>query len=274
VSERQIGFLGVFTNPAVESAFRQRNFRDDRWLITFLIPAAMARVALYVLADYQHFGVTSAFWPLLVCRVLFLLFSAWVLFAIRRASSAVAADRLFFGWAALLGVITICALSARPPSNTALLLISFVVALVAYCVTPLTLPRQLFLALGYSTAVLLLSCRTDGATLGTVAVTYGMANLFGAITSWRVNHRRREAYLGALREAELRASLQEALAEIRTLRGLLCICAWCKRIRDEAESWQTVESYVQDRTHAAFTHGICPDCLRAQVEESAGASRF
>ena len=39
----------------------------------------------------------------------------------------------------------------------------------------------------------------------------------------------------------MRAGLEAALAEVRTLRGLLPICAWCKRIRDEAEAWQTVE---------------------------------
>ena len=103
-----------------------------------------------------------------------------------------AADRLFFGWAVLLGAMTVCSLLARPPGNTGLLLISFVVALVAYCVTPMTLPRQLFLALSYSAAALFVACRTDGATIGAVAVSYALANLFGAITSWRANHRRRD----------------------------------------------------------------------------------
>jgi hypothetical protein len=65
--------------------------------------------------------------------------------------------------------------------------------------------------------------------------------------------------------------LETALAEVRTLKGLLCICAWCKRIRDEATVWESVEEYVQSRTHASFSHGICPDCLRSQIAETAKA---
>jgi hypothetical protein len=56
--------------------------------------------------------------------------------------------------------------------------------------------------------------------------------------------------------------LELAFSEIRTLEGLLPICAWCKRIRDEQREgeWVSVEKYVSDRTAAEFTHGICPQC--------------
>jgi len=268
-NEGRIGFFGTFASPAFESAFRKRHFRDELWLSSFLVPAAMLRVSLLLLADYHHFGVGRAFWTLFACRLLFLLVSALVLVALRRAASCTTSDRLFFGWALLLAALTIYALSARPPQNTELLLMSFVVVLVAYCMTPLPLSRQTFLALTFSAAGLYVSRRTDGVTLSMVGTAYAMSNLFGAVTSWRLNHRRREEFLGSLREAELRARLEKAVAEIRTLRGLVCICAWCKRIRDEVEAWQTVETFVQSRTHAAFTHGICPDCLQFKVEEIA-----
>ena len=56
--------------------------------------------------------------------------------------------------------------------------------------------------------------------------------------------------------------LQEALTNIKTLRGLLPICAACKKIRDDSGCWNRVEDYVRDRSQAEFTHGICPDCAR------------
>ncbi len=272
-SEGRIRFSGTFASAALERAFRQRHFRDDRWLHCFLVAAAMLRVSVLLLVDYQHFGVAAAFWPLFANRILFLLVSAWALFALRRAASPAAADRLFSGWAFLLAALTVSVLSARPPSNTGLLFMSFAMVLVAYCVTPLPLSRQALLALTYSAAALFVSRRADGATLSTVGLAYALSNLFGAVMSWRLNHRRREAFLGTLREADLRANLEKAVAEIRTLRGLLSICAWCKRIRDEGEAWQSVEAYVQSRTHAAFTHGICPDCLQSQVEKIAHSRR-
>jgi hypothetical protein len=58
--------------------------------------------------------------------------------------------------------------------------------------------------------------------------------------------------------------LQDALANIKTLRGLLPICASCKKIRDEGGSWNQIEEYILARSEALFTHGICPDCARKQ----------
>ena len=54
--------------------------------------------------------------------------------------------------------------------------------------------------------------------------------------------------------------LQEALAKVRTLSGLLPICAGCKKIRDDQGYWQQVEFYLQKHSDAKFTHGLCPDC--------------
>ena len=56
--------------------------------------------------------------------------------------------------------------------------------------------------------------------------------------------------------------LQEALTTIKTLSGLVPICAWCgRKIQDEAGNWIKVEKYVEAHSAATFTHGICPDCL-------------
>ena len=55
--------------------------------------------------------------------------------------------------------------------------------------------------------------------------------------------------------------LQVALADVKTLRGLLPICASCKKIRDDGGYWQQIEVYVRDHTHAEFSHSICPSCF-------------
>jgi len=56
--------------------------------------------------------------------------------------------------------------------------------------------------------------------------------------------------------------LREALANVKTLRGLIPICASCKKIRDDKGFWSQVEVYVRDRSEAEFSHGICPDCMK------------
>lgn len=62
------------------------------------------------------------------------------------------------------------------------------------------------------------------------------------------------------------ADLQAALADVKQLHGLLPICSYCKRIRDDQNYWQQVESYVAEHTDVQFSHGYCPDCYRRHVE--------
>jgi hypothetical protein len=62
------------------------------------------------------------------------------------------------------------------------------------------------------------------------------------------------------KEKELQAGIQEALASVKTLSGLLPICANCKKIRNDKGYWDQIEGYIQKHSEAQFTHGICPEC--------------
>jgi PAS domain S-box-containing protein len=61
-------------------------------------------------------------------------------------------------------------------------------------------------------------------------------------------------------QAKLVADLQEALNHVKTLQGLLPICAFCHKIRNAEGKWETLESYVSGHTEADFSHGFCPEC--------------
>ena len=67
--------------------------------------------------------------------------------------------------------------------------------------------------------------------------------------------------------------LQRALTEIKTLQGLIPICAWCQKVRDDAGFWQGIEAYVRKNTDATFSHGICPDCNTRMEHSIATHSR-
>jgi len=62
--------------------------------------------------------------------------------------------------------------------------------------------------------------------------------------------------------------LQAALQQVRTLSGLLPICAHCKKIRDDDGYWTQIESYIRDHSQADFTHGICPDCTQTYFRDA------
>jgi len=61
---------------------------------------------------------------------------------------------------------------------------------------------------------------------------------------------------------KLIGELQQALAKVKTLSGLLPICSSCKKIRDDKGYWNQIETYIRERSEADFTHGICPSCAK------------
>ena len=69
------------------------------------------------------------------------------------------------------------------------------------------------------------------------------------------------------KQDQLIQQLQNALAEVKTLSGLIPICASCKKIRDDKGYWGAVESYISAHSDATFTHGICPDCMKKLYAE-------
>jgi DNA-binding response OmpR family regulator len=76
----------------------------------------------------------------------------------------------------------------------------------------------------------------------------------------------------ALREKEVEQQrlieqLQEALAEIKTLKGFIPICASCKKIRDDEGYWNQIEEYLTAHTDAVFTHGLCPQCVEKYTQD-------
>jgi len=64
------------------------------------------------------------------------------------------------------------------------------------------------------------------------------------------------------------AGLKKALAEVKTLRGLIPICSSCKNVKDEEGSWQQVEAYVREHSDAEFTHGLCEGCYADLMAEA------
>lgn len=56
--------------------------------------------------------------------------------------------------------------------------------------------------------------------------------------------------------------LQQALSQVKLLSGLLPICAWCKKIRDDKGYWQQIECYIQQHSEATFSHGLCRECAK------------
>jgi len=83
---------------------------------------------------------------------------------------------------------------------------------------------------------------------------------FGAQAALAIRNASLYAAEGAARQAA-----ERALAEVKRLQGMLPICSYCKKIRNDQNSWEQMESYISEHSHATFSHGICPDCRNTVV---------
>ena len=82
--------------------------------------------------------------------------------------------------------------------------------------------------------------------------------------------RRQEAITRAAETERLVVELTEALARIKTLSGLIPICAKCKNIRNDEGYWKSVEAYLAERSGVKFSHGLCPDCIPMYFPDDPG----
>ena len=113
----------------------------------------------------------------------------------------------------------------------------------------------------------------DGRIFGTLCVLDAKANAYSALYQELMCELRKiiERDLEMLQlNRELTAKntqLAAYVSEIRTLRGIIPICGFCKKIRDDAGYWQAVEMYVTHHSHASFSHSVCPECRKVHYSE-------
>ena len=113
--------------------------------------------------------------------------------------------------------------------------------------------------------VIYLTAHSDDATLQRAKITEPFGYLIKPFEERELRITIEMALYRHLLERKLKErtlELEKALAEIKTLSGLIPICASCKNIRDDQGYWQQVEAYIQAHSEARFSHGICPECAK------------
>ncbi len=85
--------------------------------------------------------------------------------------------------------------------------------------------------------------------------------------SYGVNQDVTEAKEMEIKHQKLITELKEALAKVKLLSGLLPICSYCKKIRDDKGYWNQIDDYIRDHSEVEFTHGICDDCVQKYYPE-------
>jgi hypothetical protein len=270
-SNDAIRFWGTFADTDTEEAYRNWQQGDDTRRIRFTIGVTIPTLLVFIITDHHFFGTTAPYYWLLGVRLIFAVASLLVMLRLHGDLELPQFTHLVLGWDIMTALLVVYIASTRPANFTQHAVINVLCILLTYVLIPLPVLLQVIpaglLSLGLVFLGIFINPWPDEPVALNVLMSILIANALGAETSRQLNRWKRRQYLALARETDLRKNLEHALAEIKTLRGILPICTHCKRVWNDDGFWQQVEVYVRDHTHVEFSHGLCPTCARQHYPE-------
>lgn len=195
----------------------------------------------------------------LAIRGLMLLAAAAGVIAMRVVQSREAYSRAVLWLSLMTAAMTVWLNAARPDGSGMPLRSPMLILAVMYFAMPSSLWRQCAAPVAMTAG--LLALRLTKLSGGPVDVTGDVI----ALVSMNAL-----GVLAVARRLSVERATHQVVVELRALQGIIPICSYCRQVRTEVGSWLGLERYVHDHSEAAFSHGICPDCLpkvQAQIKE-------
>jgi hypothetical protein len=256
-----IEFWGRFASRDMEERFRSECLVEDSKTANFLVLLYIFSTVTFACADWALKGVTPTFLILIVPRSVILVSSAVLVLRLRYAITPLLFDRWLLGWFSLNLPMELYFHSTRMASETAIFGILFVWVLSS--LVPMRFSYQAGAATVAALAFmgLIIGKKPEPSLLASVLIAWMLALAVGLVSSRRLHRARRQSFAAHLLERETGVLLEATLAQLKTLEGILPICAACKKIREEDGAWVGLDDYVSDHSAARFSHGMCPDCM-------------
>ena len=241
-------------SASLHSATLEHDFRQEvlpahrrRAFPTVGFVALLAAALIY--RDLVILGVGDEFYAALLLRAPLLAFYVVLLVVLTRVRSAQTMDHLLLVWSLVVVGATIYVHLSRPVPSPTHHAVDILMILIVSVAVPNRFLYQALPAVGLVVASLLHLWLKESTTFADAIglwSAYIVSGLVGVMAAWQLNVAERQLY--------------RAQREIRTLHGIVPICAECKSIRDEEGSWHQMEAYVARHTEARFSHGLCPTC--------------
>jgi hypothetical protein len=174
--------------------------------------------------------------------------------------------------AAMLAVVVVAINGLRPAASGLPMRVPLVDLAIMYCALPNRFWRQVLPPIGLTAGLIILrvSWLAGGAgedLWGDILILL-VLNAAGVLVVQRRLSLERDLTAAWVGEQTARVASEQARAELRTLHGIIPICAHCRKIRTEIGDWQQIERYMRDNSDAHFSHGICPECLAAHYADT------
>ncbi len=256
-----IEFWGRFASSDMEERFRSEYLVEDSKTANFLALIYIFSTVAYVCIDWALKGATPTFLILIVPRSVIVLSSAALVLRLRYAIRPLLFDRWLLGWFSLNLLMELYVHSTRGASETAVASILFV------WVLTLLVPMRFSYQAGTATVAtlafmgMIIGKKPEPSSLAAILISLMLALAIGLVCSKRLHRARRQSFAAHLIERETGVLLEAALAQLKTLEGILPICSACKKIREDDGAWVGLDEYVSDHSAARFSHGMCPDCI-------------
>ncbi len=245
-----------FRSSELEQDFREQAVSAHRRraipAVAFITLLGMTLIA----RDFVSAGWSTEFFEALGLRAPLLVIYLLVLAALTRVRSADVMDHLLLGWSMVVVAATIYLHFSRPVSPPSHHTTDVLMILIISLAVPNRFLYQALPAIGLAVASLLhIWLRESISFADSVGLwsAYVVSTLVGVFAAWHINVSDRQLYRARL--------------EIRTLRGIVPICAECRSVRDGEGEWHRLETYVARHTEADFSHGLCPTCFAQAMEE-------
>jgi signal transduction histidine kinase len=270
---KTFNIIGNFKDAALERAYGLWTMPHNRPHAYFGMALLSLTWLFFIPTDYRLHGASTTFYLLLLLRGWQVFLAITISLLIKRDDNPKLYNYLIcIFWLSTLSAILIVN-TTRPTEYYVHFVVDIIALLFSYMLIPNRLIYQIIPAILFTVASLnyfLFYKHIQSPNEMQLAITtYIMVNVIGIITSWRANVESRKRYLLLTDLQQTNQDLEKALAEIKTLQGIVPICSKCKKIRDDSGFWNQLEEFMETRLDAEFSHGICPDCMREIYPEVA-----
>lgn len=270
-TDHRIRWFGVFQSRLWEKNYRIQELPESIKLVHAFIGIVVAAFLAFLWNDYRFFGFSAMLGWMLALRGTVILATLLALWLIRYDMSPFKFDCIAIAFTMWTKIAMLIMIATRPANFVGYSVVTVMSIVLTYWIVPLPLIWRAITAWFMTIGVLIIGFWInpwpDPSTATAITLALLVTNVLGGEMCREQQIWRRRQFLALWQQQELSASLERALGEIKTLRGILPICMHCKRISNDLGQWEQIENYVREHSHVEFSHGLCPECARNHYPE-------
>ncbi len=229
-------------------------------------------LVVFIFLEFHYLKRDFAFYAKAGIRcivMLITLVAGWRVYRLSRISEF---DVIMLSWAIAVVSHMLAVTYVNEGHFTTLYAWDLLVILGIYVSLPVPFSFQLipalFLTAGGGTVWLFFKmCPLSSLETGATLSSYCVANIFGIFLSIRLKRSDRKQYILLINERNAKAQLERTMTEIKVLRGILPLCSFCKKVRDDKGYWEQVDVYINKYAEIDVSHSVCPECMKKHYPE-------